>query len=58
MVTNTKHELLSRSAAQFKKRLHIVDVMSGRKTKKHGVKYICVVYIIKVLQWRLEKNGM
>ena len=36
----------------------IAYVISGHKTKKHGIKYICVVYIIKVLQWRLENNGM
>ena len=36
----------------------IADVMSGHQTKKHGIKYICVVYIIKVFQLRLEKNGI
>ena len=34
-----------------KKMTSIDDVMSGHKTKMHGIKYICVVYIIKVLQW-------
>ena len=36
-----------------KKMTTIADEMSGHKTKKHDIKYICVVYIIKVFQWRL-----
>ena len=30
--------------------------MSGHKTKKHGIQYICVVYFMMVLYWRLEMN--